>query len=196
MTTSATMMLRSAPTNGSLSREQILHATHACYMADGYDGTTIRAIAGRLDCAVGSIYRYFHDKRELLLACGSAVFEPLLEQVQRRELEPAVSFRRYVELAAEHDALYRLLFWLSVADDRPAVPRVVAELLEAWAEDIAEAPTYWATAHGLLMLGTPTAQTPLPPHRNLPKLKQESVAIDITVDDGAYDSEPEDITLL
>ena len=51
-----------------LSRGQILDATETCLAELGYDGTTIRAIAKRLDCAVGTIYRYFRDKRSLLTA--------------------------------------------------------------------------------------------------------------------------------
>ena len=66
------MPIIDAPTDGRtpthLSRDQILDATGRCLASRGYDATTIRTIAGVLDCAVGSIYRYFRDKRELLLS--------------------------------------------------------------------------------------------------------------------------------
>ena len=41
-------------------------ATSRCLHQEGYDATTIRKIASLLDCAVGSIYRYFHDKNQIL----------------------------------------------------------------------------------------------------------------------------------
>lgn len=153
---------RAAGGGGALSREQILDATHACFRGFGYDGTTIRAIAGRLDCAVGSIYRYFTDKRELLLACAEAVFEPLLERTRQGGLDAEASLQRFTTMAAEHDELYRLLFWLSAAGDRPGTPTIIQKLLDAWAGQAGQGSaidwrTRWATAHGLLMLGAPVA---------------------------------------
>lgn len=149
---------------GFLSRSHILESTRACFAEHGYDGTTLRAIAKRLGCSVGAIYRYFADKRELLLACGSAVFEPLLEATRQRQIEPGPSMATYIKLAAEHDTLYRLLFWLSAtgADEQArgahgeaqGVPPVVRRLLQEWERQREGAARQWATAHGLLMLGT------------------------------------------
>ncbi len=63
----ATPAAAPAPSSSSpsspLSQDGILDATEACLQEHGYDGTTIRRIAGRLECAVGTIYRHFTDKR-------------------------------------------------------------------------------------------------------------------------------------
>jgi len=151
---SSTVENRSLTLRGSvgpfLSREQILAAAGECFAQAGYDGTTIRAIAGKLDCSVGSIYRYFADKRQLLLALAERAMRPVLEN-----LEDGGSFeqsrQRYIELAAGNGELYRLQFWLA-AD---GLPPVIEQIITRWSELLAsadEAQRQWAMLHGLLML--------------------------------------------
>ncbi|QDU33863.1 HTH-type transcriptional repressor KstR [Poriferisphaera corsica] len=149
----------------NLSREQILDATLSCLLESGYDGTTIRKIAKRLDCAVGSIYRYFKDKRELLDAVLQRRFEPVLDQLEgHHTVRPSVGM--YVKIALEDLSLYQLMFWIAmdarrdraeaVADTgRMGVPRVLDEIIEAWGgrftqEDLVEG--FWAGLHGHIMV--------------------------------------------
>lgn len=139
-----------------LSRDQILVATAGCFAETGYDGTTIRAIAARLKCSVGSIYRYFLDKRELLLACGERALRPAV-----KELEQGAGFeqslRSYLRTAAQAGELYRLQFWLaSTAGHGTGAPPVVGRILDAWTMLLGgreEAEQCWARAHGLLIMG-------------------------------------------
>jgi AcrR family transcriptional regulator len=99
-------------TASQLSRSQILSITGNVLREDGYDATTIRRIAGRLDCAVGSIYRYFRDKRELLGAVTQEMLEPVAAALESGEaFEPSV--RRYHGLATQHAETYRLMFWVA-----------------------------------------------------------------------------------
>jgi len=138
------------PINGFLCRQHILDATTACFDDLGYDGTTIRAIAKRLGCAVGSIYRYFADKRALLLACAERALAPVAEALAAEDATFEKSLRLYLRIADEQRELYRLLFWL--ADSRPAP---VDHLIAAWGGALggrAAAERAWATCHGLLML--------------------------------------------
>ena len=156
---------------GSLSRAQILRATGDCFAEVGYEGTTIRAIAARLGCSVGSIYRYFEDKRRLLIACGVRLLEPVIEPLERGEATLGESVRAYLREAGEHVELYRLLFWLAareaggeepgatgIGPDHSALPEPVGRILREWARltgDRGEAERCWATLHGMLMLGSP-----------------------------------------
>ncbi|MEX2216859.1 MAG: TetR/AcrR family transcriptional regulator [Phycisphaeraceae bacterium] len=105
-----------------LSREQIMSVTSRVLREEGYDATTIRRIAGRLDCAVGSIYRYFKDKRNLLIAVAEAALQPAVDHVEAGgSLED--SARIYHQLAAKDAALYQLTFWLAaVSDDGEGAP--------------------------------------------------------------------------
>lgn len=139
-----------------LSREQILDATLECLLADGYDGTTIRRIARELNCAVGSIYRYFKDKRQLLDAVTQRRFVAVAEWIEggatMRE-----GFAGYARVAGEQPELYRLMFWLqSVGAEHPQMPVIIERIIEGWSTQIGDRRTaerLWAHLHGGIMLG-------------------------------------------
>ncbi|MEO1237055.1 MAG: TetR/AcrR family transcriptional regulator [Planctomycetota bacterium] len=151
-----------------LSREQILDATAACLQELGYDGTTIRRIAKQLGCAVGSIYRYFDDKRELLAAVVQRRFEPVLERIEAGAPTDAAS-NLYAQVAAEQPELYRLMFWLSSIGQTThtnTLPAVVRRIIDAWADRIGDrrvAESYWSQLHGSIMQGRRADDLPLPP---------------------------------
>ncbi len=142
-----------------LSRAQILDATAECLDEAGYDGTTIRMIARRLDCAVGSIYRYFTDKRELLDAVVQQRFEPVIEALEAGD-DHETTADLYHQAATTRPEQYRLMFWLAAVGRTPdqpaAVPGVVQRILDGWAEQLGserDAHCRWAVIHGGIMLG-------------------------------------------
>lgn len=150
-----------------LDRTQILDATEASLNQLGYDGTTIRQIAKRLNCAVGSIYRYFKDKRSLLDAVTQRRLSPVI-QLLEEGASVEESLELYGQIARSEPQQYRLMFWLAIAsgssndgpigskDGVPAVPKVILQILEAWAARLGsaqEAQQLWALVHGQLMLG-------------------------------------------
>ncbi len=139
-----------------LSRAQILHATAICLAESGYDGTTIRRIAKQLNCAVGSIYRYFDDKRSLLDAVTQARFEPV---AQVAEVSAERSAALYAHAAADEPQQYRLMFWLASIgqpDGVPGVPTIVSRIIDSWAQQMGDrrkAERFWSQLHGRIMLG-------------------------------------------
>lgn len=148
----------STPASAPLSCEHILEATEACFSESGYDGTTIRAIANKLGCSVGSIYRYFTDKRDLLRACAARVFSPVCKYLNAGAVSFDESLRMYLELVSRYPQMYRLMFWLeSVSDaEHPARPKPIAGMIDAWADLLSSrtrAEHAWALTHGLIMLG-------------------------------------------
>ncbi len=152
-----------APLNSSaLSRQQILDATARCLREDGYDACTIRRIAGRLDCAVGSIYRYYRDKRDLLFTVTQAALEPAAALVEAGG-SVEVSARLYHDLVAADPSLYRLMFWLAAVGDGPialsgadALPRVIRRIITGWSHRLGDgdlATRCWLIVHGCVTLG-------------------------------------------
>lgn len=141
-----------------LSREQILDATEQCLLEEGYDGSTIRRIAKQLGCAVGSIYRYFQDKRELLDAVVQRRFEPVATHA---EVDTAMdrTVEMYVQIARKRPDLYRLMMWLVSVDHHngsAALPKVIDRIVQAWADqmhDRTRAEKIWIQLHGGIMLG-------------------------------------------
>lgn len=141
-----------------LDKTQILDATARVLREKGYDGTTIRTIAKQLDCAVGSIYRYFKDKRQLLDAVCQRRFDAVAEHAELRS-PIRRTVQMYARVAAEQPEQYRLMFWLvSIGKQQQseALPNVVRRILAGWTEslrDQAKARRTWATLHGAIMLG-------------------------------------------
>ena len=145
-----------------LSRDQILVATRVCLRENGYDATTIRRIAAQLGCAVGSIYRYFRDKRDLLYAATQQTIEDVAalakEGVAIEQCEHL--YRQHVESAPQ---IYRLMFWLAcVANNGHSsadhgLPDVVHRIIDGWAQTVDDrdlAQQRWAALHADLMLAT------------------------------------------
>ena len=141
-----------------LSREQILEATAACLHELGYDGTTIRRIAKQLDCAVGSIYRYFDDKRALLAAVVQGRFEPVIERIdQDAPLDSVADL--YIQIATDQPELYRLMFWLACIGQTThtnTMPGIIRQILDGWGRQLGDrqaAESFWNQLHGEIMQG-------------------------------------------
>lgn len=145
-------------TGPTLSLDQILDATAECLAESGYDGTTIRRIAARLSCAVGSIYRYCSDKRALLSQVTQRRFDPVVQAVDDFVPLPHTVLR-YAQVAAEDPQQYRLMFWLASLDTEShpdAIPPVVRRIIDGWTRQLGDpraAERLWSQVHGQLMLG-------------------------------------------
>lgn len=141
-----------------LDRGQILDATARVLREKGYDGTTIRTIAKQLDCAVGSIYRYFKDKRQLLDAVCQRRFDAVAEHAELRS-PVSKTVLMYARVAAEQPEQYRLMFWLASIGKQQqseALPAIVRRIIAGWTEsmhDQVKARRTWATLHGAVNLG-------------------------------------------
>jgi AcrR family transcriptional regulator len=147
-----------------LSRGPVIEAAIACFTEDGYEGVTVRAIAARIGCAAGILYRYFDDKRQLLRACAEHWLGPAADAAESGDIDARALLGDYVGRAREQPQLYRLAFWLGAADrqeaDAPALPPVVERFVTGLGErlgDATEARDAWALVHGLLMTDTPDA---------------------------------------
>ena len=151
-----------------LSRHQIMEATAQCVREQGYDATTIRRIASQLDCAVGSIYRYFDDKRDLLDAVAQAAMEPSAQLIEAGA-SVEESARLYHDLATRDPALYRLMFWISAigtqtpatTDNTDIVPNVITRLIVGWGKRLGDEPLArrcWMMLHGCVTLGLSSAE--------------------------------------
>lgn len=141
-----------------LDRTQILDATARVLRERGYDGTTIRTIAKQLDCAVGSIYRYFKDKRQLLDAVCQRRFDAVAEHAELRS-PMSKTVLMYARVAAEQPEQYRLMFWLASIGKQSqseALPAIVRRIIAGWTDalgDQAAARKTWAALHGAINLG-------------------------------------------
>lgn len=147
-----------AKTPTCLDRNQILDATARVLREKGYDGTTIRTIAKQLDCAVGSIYRYFKDKRQLLDAVCQRRFDAVAEHAELGSPLSKTALM-YARVASEQPEQYRLMFWLASIGKQQqseALPSIIRRILAGWSETLGDqtaARKTWAALHGAVNLG-------------------------------------------
>ncbi|GAA1142499.1 hypothetical protein GCM10009630_46260 [Kribbella jejuensis] len=102
MVTSGAYPLRRTPTQDRASRqvERILDAACAEVVERGYDAASTSGIAKRAEIAVGSVYRYFPDKRSLIQAIERRNQARYTEAVSER-LADVTSWRAAVDVTLD-----------------------------------------------------------------------------------------------
>lgn len=98
------------------TRERILDAARQMFVRHGYEATTMRAIADKIEYTPTAIYHHFRNKDALLTELASSDFRALATAFQKigRIEDPIERLRRvgdaYVEFALEHPMQYQLMF--------------------------------------------------------------------------------------
>jgi AcrR family transcriptional regulator len=92
----------------------ILDAAAALFTTQGYDNTTTSDIANRAGKPVGSVYTYFKDKQQILLALWDKLYqEETKAALAELELQPTSNLREVIDRAVarifERHLLYRKL---------------------------------------------------------------------------------------
>jgi AcrR family transcriptional regulator len=102
-------------------RRAILAAAKEIFLAEGYEGTTMRRIAEALGVTPTTLYLHFPDKSALLTEICDDSFAQLVVEFARADLEhapPLEALRRlldsYVGFGLAHPREYRLLFMTEV----------------------------------------------------------------------------------
>jgi AcrR family transcriptional regulator len=108
---------RKAKGDGHLRRLEILEAAERIFVAEGYEGATIRKIADEVGVSSTALYMHFRDKDEILHEICLAAMQALLQQNSEIAARPADAVTRvrdmldaYVRMGLEHPNAYRLVF--------------------------------------------------------------------------------------
>ncbi len=111
---------RKAKGDGHLRRAEILRAAERIFVAEGYEGATIRKIADEVGVSSTCLYMHFRDKDEILLEICTAAMEQLLalnSEISARPVDAVERVRMmltaYVEFALGNPNAYRLVFCAS-----------------------------------------------------------------------------------
>ena len=97
-------------------RERILDAARVILLRDGHDGLSIRKVAKAIEYSPGTIYLYYKDKDELMLALHrdafqrkGSLFAPLLGITDYTARLEAMG-RAYIQHAVDSPADFHLMF--------------------------------------------------------------------------------------
>jgi AcrR family transcriptional regulator len=161
------------------TRQRILDTARDMFVQHGYEATTMRAIADRIEYTPTAIYHHFRNKEALLTELCNTDFGALAAAFQRigRIEDPIERLRRigeaYVAFALEHPMQYQLMFMTphpDVSDERAAVRGDPSEdayaFLRATCADVVAtgrlrpdfddpdevAQMAWSSLHGLIAL--------------------------------------------
>ena len=120
MTAAATTTGRSARKakgDGHLRRAEILEAAERIFIAEGYEGATIRKIADEVGVSSTALYMHFQDKGCILLEICERTLRLLYErnsEIAAKPLDPVVRVQMMLEAymlwGMEHPNAYQLVY--------------------------------------------------------------------------------------
>ncbi len=97
-------------------QKNILEVASKMFLEEGYDKTSIRNIAEKIEYSSGTIYQYFKDKDDIFLTIHRQAFDKLFaEFIQLNDIEDCVEklYRLgyiYIKFALDNPQLYDLMF--------------------------------------------------------------------------------------
>jgi len=180
------------------TREKILDAARELFVAEGYDGVSMRKIADKIEYSPTAIYVHFADKDELFLEICHEDFRRLAQTfvAMGQITDPIERLRKtglaYIEFGLKHPNHYRTMFMTPhprILNNEKALEGrgnpeedayeylrcTVAEAMKAGAfrEDLKDADliaqTMWAGVHGVISLQIAKGEDPWVSWRSLKK---------------------------
>ncbi|MFD6059498.1 TetR/AcrR family transcriptional regulator [Rhodococcus wratislaviensis] len=140
--TDPTVMQRPATTKGRDTRRRLLAAATSLFAERGYAGVRISDIAESAGLSAGAFYRYFKDRRELMLVLMEELTAEAFDfvRVPWDEKDPMDSVLRstqlYFKFYEDHRALFGVLVELGQTD--PDVGKIWASSRRAFYARIAQ----------------------------------------------------------
>ncbi len=165
--------------DGHLRRAEILAAAERIFVAQGYEGATIRKIADEVGVSSTALYMHFPDKGCILLEICEGTIRQLLERnsdIAARPMDPAnrvkLMLETYMRWGLDHPNAYELVFsnarQLSVViGDAPVTADLGSQCYEIFSGVVREiaaegrlrtgtadsaAQALWASCHGVVAL--------------------------------------------
>ncbi len=192
---------RKAKGDGHLRRAEILEAAERIFVADGYEGATIRKIADEVGVSSTALYMHFRDKDEILHEICLAAMQALLQQNSEIAARPCDAVTRlrlmleaYVRMGVDHPNAYRLAFCSPPrGGDSPMrqataeigqqcyarYSGVIQEIADAGGLKISDVHTaaqaLWAACHGVVALRITRPDTEWAPAEELTRVTVEGL---------------------
>jgi len=125
---------RKAKGDGHLRRAEILEAAERIFVAEGYEGATIRKIADEVGVSSTALYMHFQDKGCILAEICERTFENLLarnSEIAQKPLDAVVRTRMmldaYMRWGLGHPNAYQLVY-CTHNPTAQSLPEATAEL--------------------------------------------------------------------
>ena len=206
--TAARKTARKAKGDGHLRRAEILEAAERIFVAEGYEGATIRKIADEVGVSSTALYMHFHDKACILHEICQNTLQVVLArnaEIAGRPLDPAARTRMilesYVRWGLEHPNAYHLVYCAPPVRPLAPLPNPMSRLSQqgydvfaSVVEEIAAqgrlrtgdaqtaAEALWMACHGVVALYTGRPRFPWSSPEELTRVTLDSLMNGLVVD--------------
>ncbi|MFZ1677642.1 MAG: TetR/AcrR family transcriptional regulator [Saprospiraceae bacterium] len=109
-------------------KDLILSAAREIFLSEGYENTSIRKIASKIEYSPGTIYLHYKDKNELLLALHDKAFECKMKYlfIDVQDISDPLerlkaTGRSYLQFGIDNPQDYELMFVLNCTMDALAI---------------------------------------------------------------------------
>jgi AcrR family transcriptional regulator len=105
------------------ARQSILATARELFLLKGFEATTIRNIAEKIEYSPSTIYQHFKDKNEIFYTLHTESFLELVKQMKRSDLhenplEQLIALGKiYIQFAEDNPELYDLMFIMEAPID-------------------------------------------------------------------------------
>jgi len=105
------------------TRQSILAAARELFLLKGFEATTIRNIAEKIEYSPSTIYQHFKDKNEIFYTIHSEAFAELVRylnasEMHKNPMDQLIALGQiYVQFAMENPELYDLMFIMEAPID-------------------------------------------------------------------------------
>jgi AcrR family transcriptional regulator len=105
------------------TRQSILAAARELFLLKGFEATTIRNIAEKIEYSPSTIYQHFKDKNEIFYTIHSEAFAELVRylntsEMHKNPMDQLIALGQiYIQFALENPELYDLMFIMEAPID-------------------------------------------------------------------------------
>jgi len=105
------------------TRQSILAAARELFLLKGFEATTIRNIAEKIEYSPSAIYQHFKDKNEIFYTIHSEAFAELVRylnasEIHKNPMDQLIALGQiYIQFALENPELYDLMFIMEAPID-------------------------------------------------------------------------------
>ena len=105
------------------TRQSILATARELFLLNGFEATTIRNIAEKIEYSPSTIYQHFKDKNEIFYTIHSEAFAELVRylnasEIHKNPMDQLIALGQiYIQFALENPELYDLMFIMEAPID-------------------------------------------------------------------------------
>jgi len=123
------------PTKGEKRKQQIIDAAKNMFIERGFQSTHIGQVCDELDIARGTVYQYFSNKKEILIALFDSIVEQIKDVLDQDDMD---DFLKHHKSSSDVEDFIRtrVVSTVSIILNEPIVIKLIFKDIQGMGEDI------------------------------------------------------------